>query len=266
MTDAVERALAALRKERHALRLEGPLETLAEADDPRIREALLARYAQAETQGDTGAILRTALIRALRHHAATADAPFLERAARTYEGVLQNEVAMSLRAAALVTLNEVDPTLAAYHAVRLLFEPAALSGEPALTAAKLLASQDQPLPLYRFALAPPPGAAPEVAAECLRGLKAAPPSILRELAETSRDCQDETILLGLFDAILDRPELGDVVLDFLRDTRLDGMFQWLVASLVAARREDMLPEMRRMAETDPDRTKRNMLRDALELA
>jgi hypothetical protein len=248
--------------------LEASLEILAEADDPRVREALVAKYAEGENQGDRGAMLRTALMRALRRHATMDDLPLIERAARTYEHLppLNTEVAESLRAVALLTMNEVDQALASFHAVRLLSEPAALSGEPALTAVKLLAGHGQLLPLYHYALTTDPQQAPEVTAECLRNLTGAPLPVVHELAERYRECQDELVLLGLFDLLLPSPEFSDYVLAFLRETRLDAVFQWLVTTLVAARREDLLPALRQMADTEPDRTRRNILKEALTLA
>src|SRR5215211_7318202 len=60
------------------------------------------------------------------------------------------------RAAALVVLGEVDPTLAGFHATRLLHDShtSPMSGEPAVTAARVLADVGQPLPLYDCALRP----------------------------------------------------------------------------------------------------------------
>jgi hypothetical protein len=266
--DAIERALATLGSEKHLHRLESPLQVLAEADDGRIRGALVAKYAEAETRGDTGAMLRTAIVRALRRHASRDDVPLLERAATTYEHLppLGTEVAESLRAAALIAMNEVEQPLASFHAVRLLFEPAALSGEPALTAAKVLASQDQLLPLYQYASTADPAVAPEVCAECLRSLIGAPLPVLREIAARFRECQDEIVLLGLFDLLLTHAEFNAYILGFLAETRLDAVFQWLVTTVVATRREDLLPGLRSMRESDPDRTRRNILRDALSLS
>ena len=265
--DAIERALATLSTEKHFHRLEAPLQLLAEAVDPRVREALVAKYAEAEKRGDRGAMLRTAILRALRRHATGEDLAVLERAARTYERLPPNdtEVAESLRAAALIAMNEIDEALASFHAVRLLFEPAALSGEPALTAAKVLASQGELLALYHYSSTTDPLAAPEISAECLRNLTGAPLPVLRELAERLRDCQDEIILLGLFDLLLTSSDFNDYILSFLSETRLDAVFQWLVTTLVASRREDMLPALQRMGKSERDRTRRNILRDALSL-
>jgi len=80
-----------------------------------------------------------------------------------------------------------------------------------------------------------------------------------------RDCQDEIILLGLFDLLLTSSDFNDYILSFLSETRLDAVFQWLVTTLVASRREDMLPALQRMGKSERDRTRRNILRDALSL-
>ena len=265
--DAIEQALTTLRSARHLHRVEAPLQFLAEAADARVRGSLVAKYAEVETHGDTGAMFRTAIVRALRRHATSDDLALLECALRTYEHLppRDTEVAESLRAAALITMNEVDQPLASFHAVRLLFEPPALSGEPALTAAKVLASQEQPLPLYQYVSTADPAAAPEVTGECLRSLIGAPAPVLRELAARFRECQDEIVLLGLFDLLLTRDDFNEYILTFLAETRLDGVFQWLVTTVVAIHREGLLPGLQSMRESEPDRTRRNILRDALSL-
>lgn len=265
--DAIEQALAMLRREKHLHRLEKPLQLLAEAEDPRVLGSLVARFAEAEKGGDTGAMLRTAIMRTLRRHARGENVPLLERALKTYEHLppLGTEVAESLRAAALITMNEVDQALASFHAVRLLFEPAALSGEPALTAVKVLASQEQQLPLYQYVSTADPAMTPEINGECLRSLVGAPLPVLHELAARSRECQDEIVLLGLFDLLLTCTDFNEYILSFLAETRLDAMFQWLVTTVVATRREDLLPGLQGMRDSEQDRTRRNVLRDALGL-
>lgn len=263
----VERALARLGSEKHLHRLEAALQLLADADDARIRGALTAKYTEVEKHGDAGALFRTAILRALRSHATSDEAPLLERAATTYERLPPRgtEVAESLRATALIALNEVDQPLASFHAVRLLFEPASPSGEPALTAAKVLASQEEQLPIYQYLLMTDPAAAPEVSGECLRSLVGVPQPVLHDLAGRFRECQDEIVLLGLFDLLLTQAGFNEYILSFLAETRLDAVFQWLVTTIVAARREDLLAGLERLRESEQDRTRRNILRDALTL-
>lgn len=256
---AVDQALSALRRERHFEALQPPLAVLSESDDPRVREALLAKFQSLATRGDTGCAVRAALLHALCRHVTAAELPLLEEAVRTYELDGKVEVAANLRANALLAMNEIDPDLAGYHAVRLIHEAG-----PGVVAVQLLASQGQFLPLYDCALRLPSGS-PEVLGECLRSLTAAPLSVLAELVERHRSSEEETVLLGLFDLLLARGGFADCILDFLRTTSSDPLFQWLVSTIVAQRREDLLPSLREMAETEPDRTRRNILRDSLAL-
>src|SRR5262249_45523161 len=99
----------------------GALAVLEARPDPALRPMLLPRYAPFEHDGARRApagTLRVAILRVLRPLALPEDAPLLEHAATTYEFRF-GESAADLRAGVL-TLNEVDGTLAGYHAVRLL--------------------------------------------------------------------------------------------------------------------------------------------------
>src|SRR5437868_2999019 len=114
---------------------------------------------------DPGCFARTTLTRALRHVVRQDDVGLVERTVTTYEfmppftGPAGGEVAAGLCSVALVTLIEIDETLAGYHSVRLLVDQytSPMSGEPAVTAARVLAAQGQLLPLYARALHAAPG-------------------------------------------------------------------------------------------------------------
>ncbi len=279
----VEYALELAAAESNQDVLQAALDVLAAADDPRARPVLLDRFASvADGSGgpDPGCYLRVALLRSLRYLARPDDAAALERGVTTYEfmppftGLTRGEVAAGLRSVALVTLNEVDETLAGYHATRLLTDryTSPMSGEPALTAVQVLAAQGHVLPLYSFVLRESAegdaSGASEVLGESLRNLTPLPASLLPALVECYGDSRDEIVLLGLFDLLLvheTRARYDEVVLDFLRATRLYNIFRYLVSAIVASRRADLTARLEAMAAGEPDRVKAEILRDALAL-
>jgi len=262
--------------------VQAALDALADTPDARVRRALLDRFtrdADGAGGGDSGCYRRVALLQALRYRAQRDDAAILERGVTTYEfkppflpkhlDPTHGDVAAGLRSVALVTLNEVDETLAGYHAARLLVDEytSPMSGEPAVTAARVLAAQGHALPLYGYLLREEPGIS-EVVGECLRNLTPLPASLLPALVARYRDNTDEIVLLGLFDLLLahpDRARYDDVVLDFLRATRLYNIYRYLVSAIVASRREDLAARLQAMGASEPDRLKAEILRDALAL-
>jgi hypothetical protein len=243
-------ALTVVAKGRSADAVRAALEALPEGD-PDVREAILARWDRIMTAPrrlDADCSLRAALVRGLRSCALPADVPLLERAARTYEHGTSGEVAPNLRAAAILTLAKLDDGSAAFHAVRLLREAARGTGEPALTAARLLEILGQPHALYAHLLG---GAEGELAAACFRGLTGAPDSVLLDLLERWAESDDEVALLGLVDTVLDglpdraRPEpLEAALLGILRDSRHLDLVRYLATAVVARRRQAMIEAMR----------------------
>jgi hypothetical protein len=75
-------------------------------------------------QRDPGCFARTTLMRALGHVTRQDDVGLVERAVTTYEvmppltGPTGGEIAAGRHSVALVTLNEIDETLAILHAVK----------------------------------------------------------------------------------------------------------------------------------------------------
>ena len=176
----------------------------------------------------------------------------LERATAAHEYLPPGpqEVACGLRAAALVTLAHLDERLAGFHAVRLIADPdpltPSMSGEPALTAVRVLAAQDQLTVLYGWLASAGPKA-PEPVAEALRAMTVAPVSIVLDLVERVRGSRDEVLLLGLFDLLLAMPEaerFEGFVLEFLRDTELKDLFGAIAATIIAGRREPLIKGLR----------------------
>src|SRR6202022_4914804 len=84
---------------------------LGDSSDPRIRQVIAEKYATLNAPSrrrDAGCFQRTALVRALRGRVTQAEIPLLETALWTREISARFDAASDLRAAALVTLNEVD--------------------------------------------------------------------------------------------------------------------------------------------------------------
>lgn len=258
--------------------LEAALAALERAPDaalpPAAHAGLRALYQRLDADGprlDAGGTLRAAVIRLLRRLARPADADILERAALTFEFQPpgREEVAAMLRATALAALNTLDEETAAGYAVRLLGDAytSPMSGEPALTAARVLATQGHWLSLYAYAVGDG-RRQPEVLSECLRALTRLPTPLLADLVDRYVESEDELALVGLVDLLFDHPE-GDAhaarLTAFLRETRLYGAYRYLCTLIVARRHETLLPELVALAEQETDPRKWAPLAEALSL-
>jgi len=242
---------------------------LGESADPRIRQVIAQKYEALNAEPrrrDSGCFQRTALVRALRGRATRDDIGWLESALWTVEIIGRFDAASDLRAAALVTLNDVDGSLACFHAARLLSDAQEMSGEPAVTAARLLTMREQLLPLY--GLVASGGGTPEVRAECLRGLTGLPVSLVNRLLEQYRNEKEATVVVGLFDLVLRHPsrsEFAGFVASFLDRTQAIDVYRFVVNSIVASRDPVLIALLRRAdgpGETSPKGT---VLREALQL-
>jgi hypothetical protein len=249
-----EQALRALGRARTPEALSAALEALPEAD-PRARDLLVEKYwmlAAERGRRDPGCHLRTAILRGLRRRAQAVDADLLEHALWTYELLPPGpqEVAGDLRGAALLALAQLDDRASSFHAVRLLGDgdTSRFSGEPALTAARLLAAQGQLLPLYEQVLRhEPPG---EVALECLRALTEAPRALVARLAEERRRRGDEIALLGLVELLLGHPEkerLVDVLMAFVEESDRLDVVRYAATAIVAGREMKLIDGLRARA-------------------
>lgn len=255
--------------------LEVALACLGRHPLPEARPALLDLYAAYDGQlvkRDLGCHVRTAVMTALRHAARGADLPVIERALATYAFIPPGpmEVGQALRAAALIALVEVDPSLAAYRATDLLFDPHAsrMSGEPALTAVRVLAAGGHGLALYQYALAAVPPA-PEVLAECLKGLADVPAPVLASVVERHRAAADEAVQVGLVDLILAHPAgaaFFPVIFDLLRATRSNDLYQYLAFALVASRKPGLVDGLVALVAPERDPRRLASLAQALALA
>jgi hypothetical protein len=266
-------AVTLLTASKNALSLMAAAKVLSAAGRPEGRTPIVERYAQLDADGtrrDQGALVRSAFVEALRPMGTQADLPLLQRAASTFEVLPTSteDVAGGLRAAALVSLSQLDEDLARWHGARLLFDGrwAAMSGEPAVTAARVLAALGETLSLYGYASAP--GGHGDVVGECLRHLAELPGPLLAELTATLLAERRELVLVGLFDLLLAHPSGAaqlDAVRRWLEKTDLLDAYRYLVTIAVAQRAAAWLDLVLAHAKLCRDPAKRPILAEALGL-
>lgn len=268
-------AASLLRPTQARLVLQAALPILAATPVPEARPALLALYDHLAANGpkrDPGAFLRRTVLDALRPIVLPADAALLAEAVATYEFLPPEfkEEAGLLRGGALVALNELDHELAGYHAARLLVDEHTeeMSGEPALTAARVLASQEQWLPLYQVAMLGERRVLPDVVSECLRSLSAIPAELMPGIVERFGNTTNATVLVGLFDLLIQH-KAGPQALPFLEESlaRLQDpdLYRYLVIALLSARNEALNGLVVRSARFETDQAKIAVLLEALSL-
>ena len=266
-SSSVELGVAHLARARNPEAIASAAGMFGDSSDPRIQKVIGEKYAflNAEPRRrDSGCFQRVALVRALRGRATVSEIPLLETALWTREIIGRFDSASDLRAAALVTLDDVDDSVASFHAVRLLSDAHEMSGEPALTAARLLAAREQFLPLYQ-AVADGEGRA-EVRAVCLRGLTGLSVSLVRRLLDQYRTEKDETILVGLFDLLLAHPSrvsFVDFIEAFLGRTQSMDLYRFVVSSMIATRDPVLIALLERPDGPAEDSPKGKILREAL---
>src|SRR6266700_7140748 len=229
------------------------LELLDQERGNQVVSAALDYYDAAGNKRDAGSYLRSAILGALLAIADPADWTLAEHATKTYEFLPpgREESAGTLRAAGLVLLSQLDPILASYHCTRLLNDPhtSRMSGEPAVSAARLLANQAHFLPLYAYVHSNREGAA-EVEAECLKLLAKVPTPVIDGLFAFYNtpvpagggqflpyyETKEDVVLVGLFDLLLEHMTRGaylDFTGTFLRTTQRNDVYRYLVSMMVA---------------------------------
>ncbi len=263
-------AVKVIAEEKDVQAIRAALDALVQHPTPAARPVLRERFEHYAADGvrrDAGTYLRAAIVRALRPIAVPADVPLLERAATTYEFLPpgRSEDASLLRSAALVALDAVEPRLAALHCVRLLADPhtSALSGEPAITAVRVLAAQDNIWPLYYYALHETRQQS-DVLTECLKCLSGLPAAQLTELVEKYRHVDDEVVLVGLLDMALGAGG-HPFVHEFLCQTDKLAVYHYLVTRLVASPTDWGLAELGYQASHERHPRKLGILEEALSL-
>jgi hypothetical protein len=241
---------------------------VALAPGPHLRDALLARYDElaAVPRHDPTAVVRAELLRELRSLVTVADRHRLETALLTYEFGAHGENCSSLRAAALLALAEVEPEVAELHAVHLLADgyTESMSGEPALSAVRFLASRGAVGPIYVFVLSG--GARQESLAEGLRALVKLPAQLVLRLAQGLRKSEDEIALVGLIDLLVAHGEpaaFADYVRDWALETDRLDLLEFAAAEIVARRREPLVEALREASMLTVDQQRKSLLQQAL---
>lgn len=239
------------------------------------RSALLELYHHYSGRGqkqDPAAYLRAAILRALRTMVMPENVPFLAQATETFvfpPPEFKEEGAM-LRSAALLALVEVEDELARYHAVRLLANEHtdAMSGEPALTAAKVLAAQGEILPLYFYVMQDGVRVLPEVVSTCLSNLTSLRTDLLAGILSRYAEAAHEVVLVGLFDLLLNhRDGLQGVefLTQFLQQSQLLDAYRYLVVTMVTSGRRDVVQCLLNASRVGLPKAKVAILREALTL-
>jgi len=261
------------------LSLIGPaIEALAGTQITEARPYLLSWYdhmSANDGRRDDGAHLRTAILRALRQIARPEDTDLLEQAAQTVQFAPpgHSEVASMLRATALLILDEIDSDLAAHYAVQLLFGKFTekMSGEPALTAARVLASHRQSLPLWAY-LNQNARPSPDVAGECLRAQNELPLPLVRQLAarfgpdgEADPEEMVEAAWVDLLMGHVAHEELLDNLFQTLWSTQSLQVLRYGATALAAARDELLHDLLLDLAEQEEDAERITVLLEAVSL-
>jgi hypothetical protein len=244
---------------------------------PEGREALLSAYARLAAESrklDSGGALRALLVRALRPVAGREDIAFLESAASTYEASVQGPGAVELRAAALVALTDVAPEVSALHAARILAEaddPGRTqqgTGEPAVTAARVLGALGHTVALYavaQMAWRPPD----EVIAECLRQLGELPGDAAAALVGRFAARNGDLVQLGLVDLCVESEGLGreqaEPISRWLRGAEQD-IYRYALMAFVASRRTPLHEVVAGLVAGETKRERLAVAAEALALA
>jgi len=263
---ALAQTVLATDKDVQAIR--AALDVLQAHPTPAARPVLRERsapYAADGVRRDTGTYLRAAILQALRPIALPDDLPLLEHAASTFEFLPpgRSEEGALLRSAALVTMDAVDPHLAAYYCLRLLADryTSQLSGEPAVTAVRVLAAQGNDGPLYFYALHQPEPQS-DVLSECLKNLGHLPAALAAGLVEKYGASNDEVVLVCLLDMALAAGN-SPFIHEFLTRTNKYAVYHYLVTRLMDRPTRAALDELSRQAQTERDPRKLALLEEAL---
>lgn len=251
------------------------LQTLTSIPWPAARPGLLELYQYYSGRGqklDPAAYMRAAILRALREIVMPENIPFLAQATDTFvfpPPEFREEGAM-LRSAALLALTAVEDDLARYHAVRLLANEHTdgMSGEPALTAAKVLAAQGETLPLYFYVMQDGARVLPEVVSTCLSNLTTLRPDLLPGILSRYMDSIHEVILVGLFDLLLNHRngvQGVEFLTQFLQQSQHLDAYRYLVVTMVTSGKRDVVQYLIDASRVGLPKAKAAILREAMAL-
>lgn len=284
--------LAALRRDPVA----GPayaLELLESFDDPFVVEAAIAALGTpppaarpilvrrlrdlvaAGPKRDPGGLIRASLLGAMDDLLTAEDLDLAGTAASTFEPSPGDPAAPAvLRAAGLVALDRLEPRLAAAHAVVALAsvtdprKTSPMTGEPAATAARVLAAQDRWETLLLFVLQDSSDAPAEVVAEAIRGIASIPTQVVPLVVDALLLDRREIVQLGLCDLLVALPEgvaepVTCLLIPALRSVEVYG---YLLSAVVASRRHDLFAAIAGSLEAERNPNRLQAARQSLELA
>lgn len=245
--------------------------------DGAVLRDLYHHFAESGRKRDAGVQVRAGVLGALWHLRDRDDLPLALSASRHIEPSLNGNGEL-IRAAGLALLGALDPEVAAYRAITMLGlgDASPMSGEPALTAARLLAILGQHEALAMYVLSASPAeileslrtrreAIPDVTAEALRGLAGVPAERLQPILERFAQAEDEVILLGLCDLLVSL-DADPVALDLTRQllrSASEDLYAVLATSIVASRRPELLSLLLESTESEVRRPRLKTALDAL---
>jgi hypothetical protein len=257
------------------------LKVLARYPNPAAREPIRQLFEHFSADGrkrDPGAFTRRAVLDAWRHVALPADVPLILQVVNTYEFLPPGfkEDAILLRTGALLILNELDDTLAGFEATRLLIDGFSdpMSGEPALTAVRVLASQEQTLPLYLYAMQANDAALPEIVSECLRSLTGAPAALLPGIIARHGKAESAVIRIGLCDLLIcheagaqaaQAPQAVAYLVDALTSMPDLAAYRYLVIAMLSSHRAELTAAVLQTARLETHRGRIGVLLEVLDL-
>lgn len=244
-------------------------ENVRPADGPLIRDVYAYFDANGPKRDPTGPV-RVEALRALWHLRSRDDLELARQASRRVEPGM-NSNGEVIRAAGLALLGVLDPDAAAYAASWVLAsrDAAEFSGEPALTAVRLLANLGELRLLLAFAVDPGAGMNGEVRAEAIRSLGPVPMEYLGPLFESLAVDEDEAVAVGLADLVIQLEPTGEVlklVRTLLHDAPQPELYEFLVTSLVASRKNEFVAVLLETLPTEMSQKRLRAARDALALA
>lgn len=272
--EQVEYALGLLQPRTRRDTLQAALKVLRPDPPALARPDLIALHEHFSRNGgafDYGGYARIDILHTLKPLLRPEDVDLLVLGARTCEFPPPHFVEETgrLRATALVLLADLDDHLARFHAARLLVDPYcdAMSGEPGVTAAQVLAACGELLPLFECAMDARPGRPSEVAAECLRALTTLPVPLVDDLVNRPGVTESPVLHIALIDLLL-RHEKGPLrtewLLESLRKSPLE-VYRYALFAIVAAGNDDLLSATVSMVRREQEPNRKAAGADALDL-
>jgi hypothetical protein len=216
------------------------------------------------SERDSGCDIRDALVRLLVDIGNPADLDIYLRGVEVHEQLRGVDVGQTLRAASLIGIGMIDPSLASAYAIKLiadLVDTSRFSGEPAITAIGLVREQGNGLPIYQFLLMlahipdppfPQVKVAPEVESKGLELLDADfSAALYREIAEPYIKVDRVIPQVGIVVYIVSnrRDDLYDLLETIVQNTHHDDLHRYTVIEMAASRHTPLIDLLYHLAGT-----------------